>query len=84
MNIPKITDVKQTGSMLLTVIFSDGKIKLYDCHTLLGRNSCFSRLTNPGYFNNFKIDAGGHGISWDDDIDISEYEIYQNGREINS
>jgi len=29
-----------------------------------------------------KVDAGGYGISWNDDIDLSEYELWTNGKPI--
>ena len=66
--------------MVLIVSFSDGSIKYYDCSTVVARNDYYKRLENPGFFKNFQIDNGGHGIYWDDDVDLSEYEIYQNGK----
>jgi hypothetical protein len=28
------------------------------------------------------VDAGGFGISWNDDADLSEYELWTNGVEV--
>jgi len=30
-------------------------------------------------FRALHVDAGGYGISWNDDIDLSEYELWTNG-----
>ena len=30
-------------------------------------------------FNHVCVDGGGYGASWNDDIDISEYELWTNG-----
>jgi hypothetical protein len=29
-----------------------------------------------------RVDSGGYGISWNDDVDISEYELWTNGVEV--
>jgi hypothetical protein len=34
------------------------------------------------FFKSAHVDAGGYGISWNDDIDISEYELWNNGKTI--
>jgi hypothetical protein len=39
----------------------------------------FSPLRQPAFFKNFEIDSGGYAIVWNDEIDISEYELWQNG-----
>jgi hypothetical protein len=41
----------------------------------------FFPLKNPAFFKNFQIDPTGSGIIWNDEIDISEYEIWINGTE---
>lgn len=82
MIIPKIISVVPEDNLILTVGFSDGIVKNYDCKTIIDRNQYYQRLKNPAYFKNVHIDIGGHGISWDDYVDISEYEIFQNGIDI--
>ena len=39
----------------------------------------FFPLKNPAFFRNFIIDSGGYALVWNEDIDISEYELWQNG-----
>jgi hypothetical protein len=37
-------------------------------------------LASPAFFNAVRVDPGGYGISWSDDIDLSEYELWTNGK----
>jgi hypothetical protein len=39
----------------------------------------FSLLSDPGLFRAVRVDPGGYGISWNDHIDLSEYELWTNG-----
>ena len=54
---------------------------MYDCASLLSRPR-FHLLADPGVFQAVSVDAGGYGISWNDDIDLSEYELWTNGEPI--
>jgi hypothetical protein len=40
-------------------------------------------LKDKFIFKSVRVDEGGYGISWDDEIDLSEYELWKNGTEIN-
>jgi len=76
--IPKIETVLPIGGMRLLVRFRDGEQRIYDCGQLLSRPQ-FRLLANPAFFRAVQVDAGGYGISWSDDIDLSEYELWTNG-----
>lgn len=78
-NVPKVIKVEPLDNLLIKVFFSNGSIKKFDCHILLNRDENFKRLQNAGFFKNIHIDNGGYGISWDDDLDISEYELWTSG-----
>jgi hypothetical protein len=39
----------------------------------------FAPLRNASFFKNFRIESGGYGLVWNEDIDISEYELWKNG-----
>lgn len=58
--------------------FSNGEQRTYDITRLLDREG-FSPLKNPGFFKNFTIAPGGYGLVWNDEIDISEYELWLHG-----
>lgn len=43
----------------------------------------FKALTSiQGLFEQVKVDAGGYGISWNDEIDLSCNELYENGERV--
>lgn len=76
---PKILSVKPLHEKLLEIIF-DGEIKkIYDCSQLLNQDN-FVILKDNSIFNNVHVDIGGYGISWDDYTDVSESELWINGK----
>ncbi|MBD3240546.1 MAG: DUF2442 domain-containing protein [Chitinivibrionales bacterium] len=78
---PKIKAVKPLPGKHLEVTFENGVRKDYDCNPILSRPQFFL-LREEGFFRCAKVDTGGYGISWNDDIDISEYEAWVNGKTI--
>ena len=54
---------------------------MYDCKRLFQRPE-FLLLKEEPFFKSVRVDVGGYGISWNDNIDISEYELWTNGIEI--
>lgn len=76
--VPRIDSVRPLDGMRLLVAFANGQWRAYDCRPLLGRPQ-FRLLADPGFFGAVRVDAGGYGISWNDDIDLSEYELWMNG-----
>jgi len=82
MNIfPKILKVIPLADKKLSVLFDNGKTKTYDCKQLL-KKPAFSLLKEEPFFKSVKVEVGGYGISWNDNVDISEYELWTNGMEI--
>jgi len=77
--IPRIAAVRATERSELLVRFENGIEKTYDCAPLLSRPP-FELLKVPAFFRTVRVDPGGYGISWNDDIDLSEYELWTNGR----
>jgi hypothetical protein len=75
---PKIQTVRPLSGYRLLVTFQNNSKKVYDCTPLLTEPP-FTRLQNPAYFNLVTVDAGGYGVSWDDTVDLSEAELWQNG-----
>ena len=76
--IPKISSVTALDGLRLRVRFESGRETIYDCTPLLARPA-FAPLVNPALFRTVRVDPGGYGISWNDDIDLSEYELWTNG-----
>ncbi|MEP6515060.1 DUF2442 domain-containing protein [Microcoleus vaginatus] len=74
----RIVSAKAIDDNTLMVKFANLEIKTYNISKLLD-NRMFAMLSNPGFFRNFKIEPGGYALVWNEDIDISEYELWQNG-----
>jgi hypothetical protein len=41
----------------------------------------FRLLKDDAFFKAVHVDAGGYGITWNDNADLSEYELWTNGVE---
>lgn len=80
-NRPRIKTVSVIAPLKLAIHFDNDIEKEYDCTPLLARPQ-FQLLKDPGFFRAVKVDAGGYGISWNAEIDLSEYELWNNGRMI--
>jgi Protein of unknown function (DUF2442) len=77
MNAPKVLSVQPQEHKRLLIKFANGIQKLYDCAQLLNIEM-FQLLKNDAFFKSVKVDAGGYGISWNDEVDLSEYELWVN------
>ena len=77
---PRINKIVIEGERIYT-LFVNNIIKKYDISPLLKKETYF-KLRNPSYLKTGKIDSGGYGISWDDDCDLSENELWINGASI--
>ena len=77
----KILSVKPAKNFSLLVGFENGEHKKYDVSPLFDKWESFKALDSvSGLFEQVKVNAGGYGISWNDDIDLSCEELYQNGK----
>ena len=74
----RIVSAKAIDDKTLMVKFSNLEIKKYDISKLLD-NPMFVALRNSGFFSNFRVEPGGYELVWNEDIDLSEYELWQNG-----
>lgn len=75
---PKVKAVQPLADYQLLISFQNNDEKIYDCLPLLDEHP-FTLLKNKGFFKSVKVDNGGYGISWNDEIDLSEAELWQNG-----
>lgn len=77
----KITAAAPLEGLRLLAHFSDGTAREYDLAPLLDSYPAFRDLEAvPGLFRQVRVDPGGYGVSWNDDLDLSAEEIYVNGR----
>lgn len=82
MTVPKIKSVTVIDKHTLLVDFSNNGKRKYDVSPLLKREMFFC-LKNPAFFKNVRVDTGGYALVWDENTDISEYEIWRNGTPVN-
>ena len=78
----KVSEVESMGRFNLKVKFENGITKRYDVNPLFNKWKIFNELKNNNLFEDVKVDTGGYGISWNDDIDLSCNELYENGKEM--
>ncbi|RJP21866.1 MAG: DUF2442 domain-containing protein [Candidatus Omnitrophota bacterium] len=77
-DFPKIISVQPGENRCLFVAFENGTVKNYDC-TPLFHTDAFTPLKEKWFFKTVKVDVGGYGVSWNDEIDLSEAELWKNG-----
>ena len=78
----KVKAVTPLPDLLLLVEFQDMTKKRYDVKPLLKKWQAFQALTYvTGLFERVQVEAGGYGVSWNDDIDLACDELYYNGIE---
>ena len=76
----KVKNVNALPQYKLSVQFAEGVTKIYDVSELFEKWTMFSELkNNPELFYDVKTDVGGYGIIWNDDLDISCDELWENG-----
>lgn len=78
---PKIHTVATLPNYHLVVTFQNGVVKSYDCRPLL-EEPAFMALQAESLFVQAEVDTGGYGLIWNDEIDLSESELWLNGVEI--
>lgn len=76
----KITSVATLPDYVLLVGFSTGEFKQFDIKPLINKYPPFKMLTQiNGLYEQAKIDVGGYGIVWNDDLDLSADGLYEQG-----
>lgn len=76
----KVKEVEALENYILKVTFQNDEIKLYNVSPLFDKWETFKDLkVIEGLFQSVKVDEGGYGISWNDEIDLSCNELWENG-----
>lgn len=83
MKYHRVKSVTPLQDYVLSIQFEDGVQKEYDVKPLLSKWDAFKALVDvKGLFEQARVDFGGYGIIWNDYIDLSCDELYNNGVEI--
>ena len=79
----KIKCVSALPEYRLSVQFSEGVTKIYDIKPLFETIPTFSYLKeHPQEFAYVSVDIGGYGIVWNDELDLSCDELWENGVQV--
>ena len=78
----KIKNVTPLKDFKLSIQFAEGITKIYDMKKLIENNKIFAELKDINLFNSVEVDIGGYGIIWNDNIDISCDELFENSKKI--
>ena len=75
----KIKNISPLPDYRLSVQFAEGCTKIYDVKPLFDTIPVFEELQDICLFSDVTVDVGGHGIVWNDDLDLSCDELWENG-----
>ena len=79
----KVKAVNVLPDYRLNVQFAEGITKIYDLKPLFDKWPVFTELkNNQELLYSVEVDAGGYGVVWNDDIDLSCDELYENGETV--
>lgn len=75
---PRIKYLEPLPNHRLFLIFDNGEIKIYSLSERL-QSPAFAPLRDETLFYTARLANGGYGVIWNDEIDLSEYELWVNG-----
>ncbi len=78
----KIKNVSPLPEYKLSVQFAEGVTKIYDAKPLFEKIPIFKSLEGNNDFGGVYVDVGGYGIIWNDELDLSCEELWENGVEV--
>lgn len=81
MNYPKINSAEALDNHTLLIEFDNSARKIYDVTPLLEKEM-FAALKNSAFFKNVRVEKGGYAVFWNEDIDLSEHELWTQGQSV--
>lgn len=78
----KIKNVTALPEYRLSVQFSEGVTKIYDVGRLFHQFPMFNIPDNE--FKKVRVDVGGYGIVWNDDLDLACDELWERGEVVDT
>lgn len=75
---PHVASVRPLPDRRPLITFRDGSRRIYDCNHLMERDR-FRLLATDAFFKAVCVDPSGYGISWNDDMDLSEWDLWEYG-----
>ncbi len=79
----KVKAVNALPDYMLSVQFAEGVTKIYDVKPLFSVWNSFKALQKYyELFRSVRVDQGGYGIVWNDELDLSCDELFENGETV--
>ena len=79
----KIKNVNALPDFKLSVQFTEGTTKIYNVKALFEKIPVFATLKDKETsFEDVCVDVGGYGVVWNDCIDLSCDELWENGKTV--
>ena len=75
----KINKVTPLQDLDLLIEFNNGIHKKYSVDLLFKQFPEYRVLEHKPLFDSVYVDCGGYSVAWTPDIDISEWELWDNG-----
>lgn len=76
----RIQSVAARQNYMIEAVFFGGAIKQFDVKQLFSVFPPFQKLqTERALFEEVRVDAGGYGISWNDELDLDAETIWEDG-----
>ena len=75
----KINKVTPLQNLVLLIEFNNGVHKEYNVDLLFKQFPEYKILEHKPLFDTVYVDCGGCSVAWTPDIDISEWELWDNG-----
>lgn len=80
----KIKAVTPFPDRTLLVQFAEGISRQYDVKPLFEKWAPFRQLSDDTLWKGVSVDPGGYGISWNEEIDLSCDELFENGAAVST
>ena len=78
----KVKAVSPLPDFRISVQFAEGVTKIYNVEPLFSKWESFQELKDHDLFSEVEVDVGGYGIIWNDELDLSCDELFENGETI--
>ena len=79
----KVKTVNVIPDYRLSIQFAKGVTKIYDLKPLFEKwPICMNPKNDDTLLYSVEVNAGGYGIIWNDDIDLSCDELFENGKTV--
>lgn len=77
----KVKSVTVLNNYNLLIGFACGKNKIYDLKPLFEKYDNICLLKDISVLKTAKVDIGGYGVIWGDELDLSCNELWDNGKD---